>query len=104
MLTAHPTEITRRTLIHKHGEVDACLGQLELQGRTFEEEQELLARLRELITQLWHGHDFRLERPTPVDESKWGFAVVENSLWQAVPNFCGASIQRCLQRPVLICH
>ena len=28
VLTAHPTEITRRTLIHKHGEISACLGQL----------------------------------------------------------------------------
>ncbi len=87
VLTAHPTEITRRTLIHKHGEIDACLGQLELQGRTNEEEQALHTRLRELITQIWYGHDFRLERPTPVDEARWGFAVVENSLWQAVPDF-----------------
>jgi phosphoenolpyruvate carboxylase len=87
VLTAHPTEITRRTLIHKHGEIDACLGQLELKGRTEEEEQELYARLRELITQVWYGDDFRLERPSPVDEAKWGFAVVENSLWQAVPEF-----------------
>ncbi len=27
VLTAHPTEITRRTLIHKYEEVDACLSQ-----------------------------------------------------------------------------
>ena len=26
-------------------------------------------------------------RPSPVDEAKWGFAVVENSLWQGVPNY-----------------
>ena len=34
VLTAHPTEITRRTLIHKHGEIGRCLGQLELGGLT----------------------------------------------------------------------
>ncbi|MCP4995669.1 MAG: phosphoenolpyruvate carboxylase, partial [Gammaproteobacteria bacterium] len=25
--------------------------------------------------------------PTPIDEAKWGFAVIENSLWTAVPQF-----------------
>ncbi|GIS18270.1 MAG: hypothetical protein CM15mP120_01860 [Pseudomonadota bacterium] len=29
VLTAHPTEITRRTLIHKHGEIHQCLTDLE---------------------------------------------------------------------------
>lgn len=87
VLTAHPTEITRRTLIHKHGEIGECLSQLELAGLTEREQSRLHARLRELIAQIWHGDDFRRERPTPVDEAKWGFAVVEESLWRAVPEF-----------------
>jgi phosphoenolpyruvate carboxylase len=91
VLTAHPTEITRRTLIHKHGEITHCLRQLELQGRTERELRLIHARLRELIAQVWYGFDFRKERPSPVDEAKWGFAVLEGSLWQAVPEF-----MRCL--------
>ncbi len=87
VLTAHPTEITRRTLIHKHSEIGRVLGQLELQGHTEREREGLHNRLRELIAQIWYGDDFRLERPTPVDEAKWGFAVVEESLWRAVPEF-----------------
>ncbi|MCB1695682.1 MAG: phosphoenolpyruvate carboxylase [Pseudomonadales bacterium] len=87
VLTAHPTEITRRTLIHKHGEIGRCLAQLELEGLTERERERLHMRLRELIAQIWFGDDFRLERPTPVDEAKWGFAVVEDSLWRAVPEF-----------------
>lgn len=87
VLTAHPTEITRRTLIHKHGEIDACLGLLELQGLTEREQYLIDRRLRELIAQIWHTQDFRDARPTPVDEAKWGFAVVENSLWDAIPEF-----------------
>jgi len=87
VLTAHPTEITRRTLIHKHSEIGGCLGQLELGGLTERERDVLQARLRELITQIWYGDDFRLQRPSPVDEAKWGFAVVEESLWRAVPEF-----------------
>jgi phosphoenolpyruvate carboxylase len=87
VLTAHPTEIMRRTLIHKHTEIGRCLSQLELSGLTEREQQRLHARLRELIAQIWYGYDFRLQRPTPVDEAKWGFAVVEDSLWRAVPEF-----------------
>ena len=87
VLTAHPTEITRRTLIHKHSEIGACLGKLELGGLTSREESQLQSRLREVVAQIWYGDDFRRERPTPVDEAKWGFAVVEESLWRAVPEF-----------------
>ncbi len=87
VLTAHPTEITRRTLIHKYGEIDACLAQRELDGLTEREQDAIELRLRELIAQIWHTHDFRHSRPSPVDEAKWGFAVVEKSLWNAVPEF-----------------
>ncbi len=87
VLTAHPTEITRRTLIHKHGEIGDCLAKLELGGLTGREREQLHSRLRELVAQIWYGDDFRTDRPTPVDEAKWGFAVVEESLWEGVPQF-----------------
>jgi phosphoenolpyruvate carboxylase len=87
VLTAHPTEITRRTLIHKHGEIAACLADLELSGHTERERAQVVQRLRELIAQIWYGVDFRREKPTPVDEARWGFAVVEDSLWKALPQF-----------------
>lgn len=87
VLTAHPTEIMRRTLIHKHSEIRSCLSQLELEGITAREREKLQLRLRDLVTQIWFGDDFRERRPTPVDEAKWGYAVVEDSLWEAVPEF-----------------
>jgi len=87
VLTAHPTEIMRRTLIHKHREIGRCLSDLELSGHTDAERDRLYQRLRELVSQIWFGEEFRAERPTPVDEAKWGFAVVEDSLWNAVPEF-----------------
>lgn len=87
VLTAHPTEIIRRTVIHKYDEISRCLDELELSGRTEREERLINKRLSELISQIWHSQDFRSQRPTPIDEARWGFAVIENSLWQAVPNF-----------------
>ncbi|WP_022942648.1 phosphoenolpyruvate carboxylase [Psychromonas hadalis] len=85
VLTAHPTEITRRTLIHKHTAINDCLSLLEISDINDKERDQLLNRLEQLITQAWHTNDIRKNRPTPVDEAKWGFAVIENSLWEAVP-------------------
>ena len=38
------------------------------------------------MAEAWHTDEIRKVRPTPVDEAKWGFAVIEHSLWQALPN------------------
>lgn len=86
VLTAHPTEVTRRTLINKHVQMNDCLDWLELDLPEQEREQ-ILTRLEALINQAWHTDEIRKIRPTPVDEAKWGFAVIENSLWHAVPEF-----------------
>lgn len=80
VLTAHPTEITRRTLIHKMVEVNACLKQLDNKDIADYEHNQLMRRLRQLIAQSWHTDEIRKLRPSPVDEAKWGFAVVELSL------------------------
>lgn len=87
VLTAHPTEITRRTLIHKMVEVNNCLKQLDNKDIADYEHHQLMRRLRQLIAQSWHTDEIRKHRPSPVDEAKWGFAVVENSLWEGVPNY-----------------
>ncbi|WP_027671902.1 phosphoenolpyruvate carboxylase [Rheinheimera baltica] len=86
VLTAHPTEVSRRTLIHKLTEIAACLTELE-QELTAVQQQKVELRLSELIAQAWHTNEIREQRPTPVDEAKSGFAVIESSLWQAIPDF-----------------
>ncbi|HSH48706.1 MAG TPA: phosphoenolpyruvate carboxylase [Halomonas sp.] len=87
VLTAHPTEIIRRTLIQKYDAIDDCLSAIESSTDYPERGNRARGRLAELIGQAWHTDEIRHERPTPVDEAKWGFAVIENSLWQAVPDF-----------------
>ena len=86
VLTAHPTEVARRTLIQKY---DAIAGQLAAQDHRDlipSERQQVRERLRRLIAEAWHTEEIRRTRPTPVDEAKWGFAVIEHSLWHAIPN------------------
>ncbi|MGC9460981.1 phosphoenolpyruvate carboxylase, partial [Vibrio genomosp. F10] len=87
VLTAHPTEITRRTMINKLVKTNECLSKLELTDLSHKERQKTERRLEQLIAQGWHSDVIRKQRPTPLDEAKWGFAVVENSLWEGVPEF-----------------
>jgi phosphoenolpyruvate carboxylase len=76
VMTAHPTEVTRRTMIHKYGMLAGELPHIEQSHR-----------IPELISQVWHTEEIRAERPSPGDEARWGLAVIENSLWAAVPQF-----------------
>ena len=82
VLTAHPTEITRRTLIQKYNRIATALEQVT-------EDTELPAperkELERLIAEVWFTDEIRTERPTPQDEAKWGYAVIEHSLWTAIP-------------------
>ncbi|OOE38271.1 phosphoenolpyruvate carboxylase [Salinivibrio kushneri] len=88
VLTAHPTEIARRTTIHNLVQINKCLSKLELSEHLGAAERaKTEKRLEQLIAQAWHTDVIRQDRPTPLDEAKWGFAVIENSLWQAVPAF-----------------
>ncbi|GEA61411.1 phosphoenolpyruvate carboxylase [Vibrio comitans] len=87
VLTAHPTEVTRRTMINKLLKINDCLSKLELSDIGQSERIKTERRLEQLIAQSWHSDVIRQQRPTPLDEAKWGFAVVENSLWEAIPDF-----------------
>lgn len=87
VLTAHPTEVVRRSLIRKYDNISSELEALDKDNILPLEETKHVRRLKEIITQAWHTDEIRDQRPTPVDEAKWGFAVIEQSLWQAVPRF-----------------
>lgn len=87
VLTAHPTEVARRTLIQKYDAIAAQLAALDHRDLSSAEREHITERLQRLIAEAWHTEEIRRTRPTPVDEAKWGFAVIEHSLWHAVPNY-----------------
>nr|WP_174507112.1 phosphoenolpyruvate carboxylase [Acinetobacter sp. Marseille-Q1620] len=87
VLTAHPTEVSRRTLIQKYDGINHCLSQFDQQKLTPKQRKEVLADLKQLITSAWETDEIRQHRPTPVDEAKWGFTTIEQTLWNAVPKF-----------------
>lgn len=87
VLTAHPTEVTRRTNIHKHRQLANQLQKLHKSHLSDVETRRVKQRIADLISQAWHTEEIRSVRPTPVDEARWGYSVIENSLWEAVPDF-----------------
>ncbi len=87
VLTAHPTEVTRRTLIRKYEVIANTLMDMSRTDLRDYEKDKLKGRLHRMVEEIWNTDEIRSERPTAVDEAKWGFAVIENSLWRAVPDF-----------------
>lgn len=87
VLTAHPTEVSRRTLIYKYDRIAEELSRLDREDLTPAERHESHEQLRSLILSAWSTQDFRSKRPTPITESRWGATVVERQLWRAVPQF-----------------
>lgn len=87
VLTAHPTEVSRRTLIQKYDGINNCLFKLDQQKLTPSERQNVLDDLKQLICSAWQTDEIRQHRPTPIDEAKWGFTTIEQTLWNAIPKF-----------------
>ena len=87
VLTAHPTEVSRRTLIQKYDGINDCLSKFDQQKLTPRERQAILNELKQLVCSAWQTDEIRQHRPTPVDEAKWGFTTIEQTLWNAVPKF-----------------
>ena len=87
VLTAHPTAITRRTLIQKHLRIANALSQQDRVDLTAPEREEIVASLRREVMAAWETDEIRARRPTPVDEAIAGLLIFEQTLWDAVPRF-----------------
>src|SRR5690554_2032069 len=57
VMTAHPTEVARRTLILKYDEISDCLEKLDHEDLMPAERDEIVGRLSQLITEAWHTED-----------------------------------------------
>ena len=87
VLTAHPTEVVRRTLLQKHRRIADLLALRDRGDLTLPERREAADALRREIVGAWETDEVRHDRPTPLDEVKGGLYVFENSLWDALPLF-----------------
>lgn len=87
VLTAHPTEVIRRTLLQKHNRLAQLLAVRDRPDLTVTEREETLAALRREVFAAWETDEVRHRRPTPQDEVRGGLVVVEQTLWDALPRY-----------------
>jgi len=85
VLTAHPTEATRRTVLEAHRRIAALLARLDDEGTPLSERRRVEEALAEEITLLWQTDEIRSKRPRVVDEIRQGLWFFEQSFWNAVP-------------------
>ena len=83
VLTAHPTEATRRTVLLAHVRIAAVLAQLDDPACTQTERRDLEDRLAEEITLLWQTDEVRHDRLRIIDEIRNGLWFFEHSLFTA---------------------
>mgnify|MGYP006277207197 CR=1 FL=1 len=87
VMTAHPTEITRSTLIRKLEEIAALLRENDRSDLVPFERETLETAMRQRITELWLTDEIRRDAPTPLDEVRAGLFWFERTLWDASVDF-----------------
>ncbi|XP_034685750.1 phosphoenolpyruvate carboxylase 4 [Vitis riparia] len=87
VLTAHPTQINRRTLQYKHIRIAHLLDYNDRPNLGHEDREMLIEDLVREITSIWQTDELRRQKPTVVDEARAGLNIVEQSLWRAVPHY-----------------
>ena len=85
VLTAHPTEVKRRTLIQKYANLIDLMEQRHLYKRYPTKITEIDRQIYTQITIIWKTDELKRSKPSPLDEAKWGLAVIEDSLWDTIP-------------------
>jgi phosphoenolpyruvate carboxylase len=92
VLTAHPTEAARRTVLAAHMRIAALLARLD-DGDDVEDE------LAAEITMLWQADEVRTRRPHVVDEIRNGHWFFEQSLVDAAERLLAEYRRRCPDAP-----
>ncbi|KAF8714333.1 hypothetical protein HU200_027797 [Digitaria exilis] len=87
VLTAHPTQAVRRSLLQKHARIRNCLTQLCAEGIAENERQEIDEALQREILAALRTDEIRRSQPTPQDEMRAGMSYFDDTIWNGVPKF-----------------
>ena len=97
VITAHPTEAKRVTVLEKHRRIYRRLVDLESPRWTPRERQALVDGLQNEIELLWMTGELRLAKPTVPQEVFWGLHFFNETLFEAVPDLLD-KLERALAR------
>jgi phosphoenolpyruvate carboxylase len=87
VLTAHPTEVNRRSVLRKYRKCAERLAYFDRPDLLPYEKLQATYDLQRFISSLWGMDEIRRVKPTPQNEAAGGLAIVESVLWDAVPSY-----------------
>jgi len=97
VITAHPTEAKRTTVLERHRKIYVLLKELESPRFTERERGHLIEAVRDQIELLWMTGELRLEKPTVGQEAAWGIYFFNETLFDAVPELL-RNVERTFER------
>jgi phosphoenolpyruvate carboxylase len=95
VITAHPTEAKRITVLEIHRRIYLILIRLESERWTPREREDFHEELSGEIDLLWLTGELRLEKPTVAQEIAWGLHFFNVSIYERVPEIY-AQLERAL--------
>jgi phosphoenolpyruvate carboxylase len=87
VLTAHPTEVNRKTMLEKHQRINKLLDDADHLDVNEYEKRQINKGIKAEISAIWESDELMRKKPTPVDEAKSGLRIVDNILWKSVPSY-----------------
>jgi phosphoenolpyruvate carboxylase len=85
VMTAHPTEAARRTLLEKHRRIADLLAAFDAENLAPRRREELQAQLAAEVESVWQTDDLRHTQPTVLDEVNNGLYYFDATLFDALP-------------------
>ncbi|WP_127531601.1 phosphoenolpyruvate carboxylase [Paenibacillus kobensis] len=97
VMTAHPTEATRRVVLDIHKRIAGDVMELDNPTLTHREREKLREKLLNEVFTLWQTDELRGRKPTVIDEVRNGLFFFDETLFEALPNVYD-ELERCLTK------
>jgi len=97
VMTAHPTEATRRAVLDIHKRIAGDVMELDNPTLTLREREQLRDKLLSEVMTLWQTDELRDRRPTVLDEVRNGLYYFDETLFDVLPDVY-AELERCLAK------
>ncbi|OXM87034.1 phosphoenolpyruvate carboxylase [Paenibacillus rigui] len=97
VMTAHPTEASRRAVLDIHQRIANDVMELDNPSLTFREREQLRKKLLGEVITLWQTDELRDRKPTVIDEVNNGLYFFDETLFDVLPEVY-QELERCLHK------
>ncbi|MFC4304054.1 phosphoenolpyruvate carboxylase [Cohnella boryungensis] len=97
VMTAHPTEATRRDVLDIHKRIADEVMELDNPTLTYREREKLREKLMNEVLTLWQTDELRERKPTVLDEVRNGMYYFHETLFEVLPDVY-EELERCLEK------